>query len=101
MPRASRTVLTKSRLTSAPIWLQTGVALGAACSHSGREPHSSDSVWLKLIHRMRDGSTTFATPAITSGNMSFKPVWNSNGSSSSTTKWLNWRLISGTKTEIR
>ena len=77
------------------------MAFGAAWSHSARAPHSSDSVWLKLIQRIRDGSMTRATPPITSGNMSLSPVWKSNGSSSSTTKWLNWRLISGTKTDTR
>jgi hypothetical protein len=72
--------------TIAPRSLQTTSARGATASHSCREPHSSDSKWLKLITRSREGSMSCETASRTSGNMPRSPVWKSRGSSSFTRK---------------
>ena len=69
-------------LIIAPSSPQTGVACGAAASHSLSAPHSSTSKWLQLIQRSCAGSISFATASRTSGNIPRMPVWNSSGSSS-------------------
>src|SRR6185312_10854737 len=51
--------------------------------------------------RIFAGSITRATCSRTTGNIPRRPVWNRSGSSSFTRKWLNSRLISGTKTDTR
>src|ERR1051325_977042 len=99
MPLAGRDAKSLT-LTIAPTMLQTGWALGATCSHSLSEPHSSASKWLKLIHRTVDGSITLATASRTSGNNAFMPVWNNSGSSSFTRDCLNCRSISGINVEM-
>jgi hypothetical protein len=42
---------------------------------SRSEPHSSDSKWLKLIHRSAAGSISVATASRTAGNSQRIPVW--------------------------
>ena len=51
----------RSTITVAPTKLHTACACGATRSHSFSAPHSSDSKWLKPIHRSLAGSIT-ATP---------------------------------------
>ena len=46
-------------LIIAPSWPQTGVACGAAASHSLSAPHSSISKWLHPIQRSCAGSISF------------------------------------------
>ena len=72
----------------APTWLQTGCALGAIASQSGRAPHSSSSTCEKPIQRSVAGSMTRATASRTAGNRRRIPVWNSSGCSSTIRNWL-------------
>ena len=68
------------------------------------EPHSSASMWPKVIHRTDSTGTTVATASATSGNMARGPVWKSSGSSAAIRNWLKVNpsgLTAGTKVEIR
>ena len=88
-------------ITRAPTWLQITSALGAAASHSLREPHSSDSKWLKLMWRNSGTLMSFETASRISACIPRSPVWKSNGSSSFTRKWLNCKLPRSAKIEMR
>ncbi len=61
-------------LIIAPSSPHTGVAFGAAFSHSLSAPHSSTSKWLQPIQRSAAGSMRVATASRTAGNIPRMPV---------------------------
>ena len=80
-------------------------ACGAAASHWFIEPHSSDSIWQKVIQRTLSTGTTRATASDTSGNMARGSVGNSRTSSLVMRNWLKLNPAGGatsaTQVEMR
>jgi hypothetical protein len=52
----------------------SGLALGAAASHSFKDPHSSASTWEKAIHRIFSGGMTCRTASWVTGKSRRGPV---------------------------